>query len=344
MDKVRLYVGLDRDCGRINLAKPVSRRLQGGAALRQFGYVEVDCDCMVAITLNNVEQRADIARRNHSTQPSSSTFPASALPKPGEHPVINHTERSSIIFSPFRFEMSTSQRIGETIHPIITDNSNGPCNLIKQCRVGFWMNFQPSLPLHARAAFSRCDRTECVQFDAELHDQASRNAPGLCAAPANEPQRRTHRRRRDVAVDSGAGAGSDRWRARNLRRDRDRISGTLRTTATRQGYETVIRPVPNDFCTTYPDATIEVIIDYAFRDLVSGRFDAGIRFGEKLEQDTVALPLGPALRMAVVASPEYPSRTPALTTPEHLQFHRCINYRKRQGVSTRGSLNPTVVS
>ncbi|MFM0066543.1 LysR family transcriptional regulator [Paraburkholderia aspalathi] len=120
----------------------------------------------------------------------------------------------------------------------------------------------------------------------------------------------------------------------DLSRIRDRISGTLRVTATRQGYEAVIRPVLADFCTTYPEATVEVIIDYAFRDLVAGCFDAGIRLGEKLEQDMVALPVGPALRMAAVASPEYLSRHSAPSTPDDLQLHRCINYR----METAGSL------
>lgn len=113
----------------------------------------------------------------------------------------------------------------------------------------------------------------------------------------------------------------------DLSRIRDRISGTLRITATREGYEAVIRPVLRDFCTNYPNATVEVIIDYAFRDLVSERFDAGIRLGEKLEQDMVALPVGAALRMAVVASPAYLSQHHAPVTPEDLQHHRCINYR-----------------
>ncbi|RKE37486.1 LysR family transcriptional regulator [Paraburkholderia sp. BL23I1N1] len=132
----------------------------------------------------------------------------------------------------------------------------------------------------------------------------------------------------EPALDAIDGALGD------LSRIRDRISGTLRITATRQGYEAVIRPVLTDFCTTYPDATVEVIIDYAFRDLVSGRFDAGVRLGEKLEQDMVALPVGPALRMAVVASPEYLSRHSAPSTPDDLQHHRCINYR----METAGSL------
>lgn len=123
------------------------------------------------------------------------------------------------------------------------------------------------------------------------------------------------------ALDAIEGALGD------LSRIRDCISGTLRITATRQGYEAVIRPILSDFCATYPDATVEVIIDYAFRDLVSGRFDAGIRLGEKLEQDMVALPVGAALRMAVVASPAYLSQHRAPATPEDLQHHRCINYR-----------------
>ena len=123
------------------------------------------------------------------------------------------------------------------------------------------------------------------------------------------------------ALDAIEGALGD------LSRIRDCISGTLRITATRQGYEAVIRPVLSDFCANYPDATVEVIIDYALRDLVSGRFDAGIRLGEKLEQDMVAFPVGAALRMAVVASPAYLSRHRTPATPEDLQHHRCINYR-----------------
>ncbi|WP_408380582.1 LysR family transcriptional regulator [Paraburkholderia megapolitana] len=112
-----------------------------------------------------------------------------------------------------------------------------------------------------------------------------------------------------------------------LGREHDRVSGTLRITATRQAYEAVIRPVLADFCAAHPQATLEVIIDYGFRDIVADRFDAGIRLGEKLEQDMVALRVGPELRMAVVASPVYLARYPAPRMPEDLQAHLCINYR-----------------
>ncbi len=112
-----------------------------------------------------------------------------------------------------------------------------------------------------------------------------------------------------------------------LERGRDTVSGTLRLTATRQAYEAVIRPVLPVFTADHPDATIEVLIDYAYRDIVADQFDAGIRLGEKLEQDMIALKLGPELRMAVVATPDYLARSGPITRPADLTQHRCINYR-----------------
>ncbi len=112
-----------------------------------------------------------------------------------------------------------------------------------------------------------------------------------------------------------------------LEHDGGRITGTLRITATRQAYEAVIRPLLPAFGSAHPDATIEVSIDFGFRDIVAERFDAGIRLGEKLQQDMVALPVGPELRMAVVAAPAYLARHPAPRAPDELARHRCIGYR-----------------
>jgi len=108
---------------------------------------------------------------------------------------------------------------------------------------------------------------------------------------------------------------------------RGRVSGSLRITATRQAYEAVIRPVLAEFCGSHPDAVVEVSIDYRFRDIVAERYDAGIRLGEKLQQDMVALQVGPARRMVVVASPKYLAKHAAPKVPEDLRTHRCINYR-----------------
>lgn len=123
------------------------------------------------------------------------------------------------------------------------------------------------------------------------------------------------------ALDSIGGA----LEALDLRRDR--VSGTLRLTATRQAYEAVVRPLLPAFTAAHPDATVEVLIDYAYRDIVADRFDAGIRLGEKLERDMVALKVGPELRMAVIATPDYLARLGPIGHPSDLTRHRCINYR-----------------
>lgn len=112
-----------------------------------------------------------------------------------------------------------------------------------------------------------------------------------------------------------------------LDRGRGSVSGTLRLTATRQAYEAVVRPVLPAFVAAHPDATVEVLIDYAHRDIVADRFDAGIRLGEKLERDMIALKVGPELSMAVVATPGYLAQANPIEVPSDLTRHRCINYR-----------------
>jgi DNA-binding transcriptional LysR family regulator len=105
------------------------------------------------------------------------------------------------------------------------------------------------------------------------------------------------------------------------------VSGTLRLTATRQAYLSVIRPILPTFTAAHPQATVEIITEYAYRDVVNDRFDAGIRLGEKLQKDMIALKVGPDLRMAVVASPEYLRKAEPIDHPHHLTQQRCLNYR-----------------
>ncbi len=113
----------------------------------------------------------------------------------------------------------------------------------------------------------------------------------------------------------------------DLQRARCSVAGTLHLTATRQACEAVIRPVLPRFAAARPDATVEVLVETAFRDIVADGFDAGIRLGEKLGNDMVALKVGPELAMAVVAAPAYLARHGAPAHPEALTGHRCINYR-----------------
>ena len=117
----------------------------------------------------------------------------------------------------------------------------------------------------------------------------------------------------------------------DLGRKRGLVSGTVRITATHHAFETVIRPVLPGFCASYPEAAVEVLIDYGLRDIVAERLDAGIRVGEKLERDMVAVSVGPEMRMAVVASPAFLAAHPPPRTPQDLARHRCINHRMASG-------------
>ncbi len=112
-----------------------------------------------------------------------------------------------------------------------------------------------------------------------------------------------------------------------LDRGRCAVSGTVRVTATRQAYDQVIRPVLPRFTAAFPDAGVEVVIEYGYRDIIADQFDAGIRLGEKLQGDMVALKVGPELRVAVVAAPAYLEAHGTPADPRALMEHRCINYR-----------------
>jgi DNA-binding transcriptional LysR family regulator len=77
----------------------------------------------------------------------------------------------------------------------------------------------------------------------------------------------------------------------------------------------------------YPDVKLEFDVNYGFRDIVADRFDAGVRLGSTIDKDMIAMPIGPALRMAVVGSPAYFANRPMPRTPQDLMHHNCINQR-----------------
>src|SRR6266550_814027 len=107
----------------------------------------------------------------------------------------------------------------------------------------------------------------------------------------------------------------------------DRPSGHVRITASRSAARMVVAPVLPRFSQSYPEIVVEVLIDPALTNIVAQRFDAGIRLGESLEKDVVAVPVTGQLRMAVVGSPQYFASHPAPSTPHDLRKHRCINFR-----------------
>jgi DNA-binding transcriptional LysR family regulator len=104
-------------------------------------------------------------------------------------------------------------------------------------------------------------------------------------------------------------------------------SGSVRITTSQHAAETLLWPALRRVLADYPDIALELSIDSGFRDIVADRFDAGVRLGEEVAQDMIAVRIGPDLRMAAVASPDYLARHPAPLTPHDLTRHRCINLR-----------------
>lgn len=108
---------------------------------------------------------------------------------------------------------------------------------------------------------------------------------------------------------------------------RDKPAGTVRITCGDNVLHTVLLPKLAPLLREYPDIKLEFDVNYGFRDIVADRFDAGVRLGSTIDKDMIALPIGPPLRMAVVASPGYFKRHPVPKTPQDLMQHLCINQR-----------------
>ncbi|MBV6826340.1 LysR family transcriptional regulator [Pseudomonas sp. PD9R] len=116
---------------------------------------------------------------------------------------------------------------------------------------------------------------------------------------------------------------------------RDKPSGNLRITAGRQAAELVLLPIAARFLQAYPDVTLEIVADDGLVDVVSGGFDAGVRFGARLEADMVSLPIGSFLRSVVVGAPSLMQRHPAPQKPEDLHGLPCIRHRFPSGTLYR---------
>ena len=112
---------------------------------------------------------------------------------------------------------------------------------------------------------------------------------------------------------------------------RDKPSGTVRITCGDHIQRTVLLPKLTPLLLEYPDIKIEFDINYGFRDIVADRFDAGVRMGDTIDKDMIAIPIGPQLRMAVVASPAYFALHPKPKKPRELVGHNCINMRMQSG-------------
>jgi DNA-binding transcriptional LysR family regulator len=104
-------------------------------------------------------------------------------------------------------------------------------------------------------------------------------------------------------------------------------AGSLRITSVEHATDTIIAPVLARLLPDYPDISVEVINDYALRDIVAERYDAGVRLGEQVAKDMIAVRIGPDFRNAVVGAPSYFERRPRPRRPHDLTDHDCINLR-----------------
>jgi DNA-binding transcriptional LysR family regulator len=108
---------------------------------------------------------------------------------------------------------------------------------------------------------------------------------------------------------------------------RDKPSGTVRITTSDHAAESYLWPVLKKFLPDYPDITVELTIDHGLTDIVTERYDAGVRLGESIAKDMIAVPVSPEMRMIVVGSPAYFASHPKPRTPQELASHACINMR-----------------
>lgn len=117
---------------------------------------------------------------------------------------------------------------------------------------------------------------------------------------------------------------------------RDRVAGTLRITAGEHALSSTLWPLLKPFLKAWPDVNVELTTDNTLTDIVNDRFDAGVRLGDQIARDMVAVRIGPDWRMVVVGAPDYFAVQGKPETPTDLHQHRCINMR----LPTHGGIYP----
>jgi DNA-binding transcriptional LysR family regulator len=108
---------------------------------------------------------------------------------------------------------------------------------------------------------------------------------------------------------------------------REKPAGTIRINAGEHAADAVLWPALQKLLPDYPDINVEIIVDYGLTDIVAERYDAGVRLGEQVAKDMIAVRIGPDMRMAVVGAPAYFDTRPKPLTPQNLTDHNCINLR-----------------
>jgi DNA-binding transcriptional LysR family regulator len=108
---------------------------------------------------------------------------------------------------------------------------------------------------------------------------------------------------------------------------RDKPAGTIRITSTQYAADAILLPKIAKFLPQYPEVNVEIAMDAGLTDIVAERYDAGVRAGEQVAKDMIAVRVGPDIRMAVVGAPSYFATRPPPEKPQDLTEHNCINLR-----------------
>ncbi len=108
---------------------------------------------------------------------------------------------------------------------------------------------------------------------------------------------------------------------------RDKPAGTIRITSIDYAADTILLPKIAKLLSEYPDINVEITVDYGLTDIVAERYDAGVRSGEQVAKDMIAVRIGPDMRMAVVGAPSYFAKRSLPKKPQDLTDHNCINLR-----------------
>jgi DNA-binding transcriptional LysR family regulator len=108
---------------------------------------------------------------------------------------------------------------------------------------------------------------------------------------------------------------------------REKPAGTVRITAGEHPAMSILQPALKNILPDYPDVHVEIVVDYGLTDIVAQGYDAGVRLGEQVAKDMIAVRIGPDMRMAVVGAPEYFKKRPRPHAPQDLTAHNCIGFR-----------------
>ena len=112
---------------------------------------------------------------------------------------------------------------------------------------------------------------------------------------------------------------------------REKPAGMIRITADDHAANTILWPAISALLPKYPDVKVEIDVNYGLTDIVADRYDAGVRLGEQVAKDMIAVRIGPDLRLAIVAAPSYFATRPEPKSPQDLVNHNCINFRQPSG-------------